>query len=57
MSKSKIAKEFERCWNDNWEQGYAINERIFPNRVGQIKHLMHTAFVAGIQFAKKEGKV
>lgn len=53
MSKSKVAKEFERCWNNNWVPGYHIN-RPFLYRTGQIKHLMHTAFLAGIQFARKE---
>ena len=56
MSKSKIAKEFERCWNNNWVPGYRINGK-FLYGVGQIKQIMHTAFLAGIQFARKEGQV
>lgn len=53
MSKSKVAKEFERCWNNNWVPGYVFKETSRCD-VGQIKHYMHTAFLAGIQFARKE---
>lgn len=56
MGKCKSTQEFERCWSENWEQGYCIRQGISNYSYRQIKHCMHVAFLAGVRYAIKQQK-